>query len=324
MKIYYFLLFLVPIIFSVSIEDSFASWITQYNKNYATDTEYSYRLSVYKSNMDYIENQNSQDLGFKLGMNQFGDLTSKEFGSLYLRNKYNTTGLTQKRTVYPAVTAAPPASLDWRTKGVVGPVENEGQCGSCWAFVSSEAVASACAIKHGKYVLLSVQQIIDCSGSYGNEGCNGGLPDQAFQYIIANKGLDTWSSYPYAAQDGTCSWNPANLGSCPVESYVDVTSGDETALVNAIVIEPIATAIDASQTSFQFYTSGVYYEPQCSSTELDHGVFIIGYGTLDGQDYYLVQNMWGTSWGMNGYIYMSRNRDNNCGIATGASYPIVS
>jgi len=235
--------------------------------------------------------------------------------------KYNTT--IKRRPIDNTVTA-PPASVDWRTKGVVGAVENEGQCGSCWAFVAAESVASACAIKHGKYVELSVQQIVDCSDSYGNDGCNGGLPDQAFQYIIANKGLDTWSSYPYTATDGNCNWNPANVGSCPVDSYVDVTSGDEAALVTAIIIEPVATAIDASQNSFQFYTSGVYYEPQCSSTSLDHGVLVIGYGSLNGQDYYLVQNMWGTSWGMEGYIYMSRNKDNNCGIATEPSYPIVS
>lgn len=209
-------------------------------------------------------------------------------------------------------------------KNVVGPVENEGQCGSCWAFVTAESIASACAIKDGKLVLLSVQQIIDCSGSYGNQGCNGGLPDQAFQYVIANKGLDTWASYPYTAITGnTCNFNAANIGSCDVTAYKDVTSGSETALVNAILIEPIATAIDASQTSFQFYTSGVYYEPNCSSTELDHGVLIIGYGTETGQDYYIVQNMWGTDWGMNGYILMSRNKNNNCGIATMASYPIV-
>jgi len=118
-------------------------------------------------------------------------------------------------------------------------------------------------------------------------------------------------------------FNAANIGSCDVTSYVDVTSGSETALVTAILIEPIATAIDASQTSFQFYTSGVYYEPACSSTQLDHGVFIIGYGTESGSDYYIVQNMWGTDWGMEGYVLMSRNRDNNCGIATMPSYPIV-
>jgi cathepsin L len=323
-------LFLIPLIYCSSwgtIEASFRDWMTTHKREYQSQTEYQYRLGVYKYNMDYIENHNQQNLGFTLGMNQFGDLTSQEFGQKYLqRNKYHVDVPRQTPKALAQNDAdAVPDSVDWRTKGVVGPVENEGQCGSCWAFVTAESIASACAIKDGKLVLLSVQQIIDCSESYGNEGCNGGLPDQAFQYVIANKGLDTWASYPYTAETGdTCEFNPANIGSCNVTSYVDVPSGSETDLVQAIVIEPIATAIDASQTSFQFYTSGIYYEPACSSSQLDHGVLIIGYGTQSGQDYYLVQNMWGTSWGMNGYILMSRNRDNNCGIATSASYPIVN
>jgi len=276
-------------------------------------------LGVYQSNLEYIENHNRQELGFTLAMNKFGDLTQEEFGDIYLLSKINVTP--NPTIVENNVNV--PDSFDWRTKGVVGPVENEGQCGSCWAFVVAESIASACAIMNGKLVLLSVQQIVDCSGSYGNQGCNGGLPDSAFQYVIATKGLDTWASYPYVALTGDCKFNPANIGSCNVIGYKDVISGSETALVNAILLEPIATAIDASQTTFQFYQSGVYYDPNCSSSQLDHGVLIIGYGSENGTDYYLVQNMWGTDWGMGGYILMSRNRNNNCGIATGASYPLV-
>jgi len=316
-----FVLFLIPLIYCSSIEESFNNWIIANNKIYESENEYNYRLTVYQYNLEYIENHNSQNLGFTLAMNQFGDLTAEELGELYLLNKINAP---TPSVPNPTVIANANDSVDWRTKGVVGPVENEGQCGSCWAFVTAESIASACAIAGGgKYVLLSVQQIIDCSFSYGNQGCNGGLPDNAFQYVIANKGLDTWASYPYTALTGNCNFNPANVGSCNVKSYTDVTSGDENALVTAINLEPIATAIDASHTSFQLYSAGVYYEPDCSSTALDHGVLIIGYGTENGQDYYLVQNMWGTSWGMNGYILMSRNRSNNCGIATLASYPIV-
>jgi len=311
-------------LYCTSIEDSFNNWVSVNYKNYASEDEYTYRLNVYKSNLEYIENHNQQNLGFTLAMNQFGDLTAEEFGNIHLTTKVNVPETTIKNHAIIANKNTVPDSVDWRTKGVVGPVENEGECGSCWAFVTSESIASACAIKSGKpLVLLSVQQIIDCSGDYGNEGCNGGLPDNAFQYVIANKGLDTWASYPYTAQTGDCQFNPANIGSCTVLNYTDVISGSESDLVNAIVIEPIATAIDASQPTFQFYSSGIYYDSSCSSTELDHGVLIIGYGSQNGQDYYLVQNMWGTTWGTQGYILMSRNRGNNCGIATSASYPIV-
>jgi len=146
--------------------------------------------------------------------------------------------------------------------------------------------------------------------------------DQAFQYIITNNGIDTESSYPYEGQDDTCRYSASNIGAT-LSSFKDVTSGSESALTSAIMsIGPISVAIDASHSSFQFYTSGVYYEPNCSPSQLDHGVLAVGYGT-EGKDYYIVKNSWGTSWGMSGYILMSRGRSNNCGIATMSSYPIV-
>jgi len=166
--------------------------------------------------------------------------------------------------------------------------------------------------------MLSEQQLVDCSGSYGNYGCNGGLMDNAFQYVIACGGVMTAASYPYNGNDGNCKFDRRNIG-CVVVGYRDVTSGSESALTDAIVIEPVATAIDASHRSFQFYSSGVYYEPACSDTMLDHGVLVVGYD----KDSYFVKNSWGVGWGNNGYIYMARNRNNNCGIATMASYPIV-
>jgi len=148
--------------------------------------------------------------------------------------------------------------------------------------------------------------------------------DDAFEYVIQNNGIDTEASYPYTAEDGTCQYNAANCGST-LQSYQDVTSGSEPALQTAIAtVGPISVAIDASHSSFQMYSGGVYYEPACSPTQLDHGVLAVGYGTSAGQDYYIVKNSWGTDWGMNGYIWMSRNRNNNCGIATMSSYPLAA
>ncbi|XP_038823289.1 cathepsin L.1 [Salvelinus namaycush] len=180
--------------------------------------------------------------------------------------------------------------------------------------------------KTNKLVSLSEQQLVDCSGEFGNMGCMGGLMDQAFEYIksLAPGGLDTEDSYAYHAEDKKCHYKPDSLGAT-CTGYVDMTSGDESALQQAVAtVGPVSVAIDAAHSSFQLYKSGVYDEPDCSSDQLDHGVLAVGYGTSDdGQDYWLVKNSWGLDWGDKGYITMSRNKHNQCGIATASSYPLV-
>ena len=147
--------------------------------------------------------------------------------------------------------------------------------------------------------------------NWGNFGCNGGLMTQGFTYIHDNNGVDTEASYPYTAQDGECVFNPANVGTS-LSSCYNIASGDEGALANAIqMVGPMSVAIDASHMSFQLYTSGVYYEPSCSSQFLDHGVTAVGYGSTNGDDYFIVKNSWAATWGDNGYIMMSRNKSNN-------------
>lgn len=143
---------------------------------------------------------------------------------------------------------------------------------------------------------------------------------QAMDYIISNGGIDTEASYPYTAQDGTCHYSVANRGAT-LSSYENVKSGSEADLQQKVSEGPTSVAIDASHSSFQFYSSGVYYEPNCSSQQLDHGVLAVGWGVSGSQDYWIVKNSWGTTWGQNGYIWMSRNRNNNCGIATMATLP---
>jgi len=216
-----------------------------------------------------------------------------------------------------------PSAWNWTAMGAVTPIKNQQQCGSCWAFSTTGSTEGCHFITTKTLVSLSEQNLVDCSSSEGNEGCEGGLMDDAFKYIIANKGIDTESTYPYTAETGTCQYAASNCGST-VTSFTDVTSGSETALQTAVYGAPVSVAIDASQPSFQSYTGGVYYEPACSSTQLDHGVLSVGWG-VDTQNnntaYWIVKNSWGTDWGLNGYIWMSRNANNNCGIATMASFP---
>jgi len=308
------------------LEKLFVSWTHKHNKVYNVD-EFQYRWQLWKKNAEFIESFNRKgNSTFNVAMNKFGDLSLQEFTKLY-------TGLKSK-----PIPAAPvmhneiviqrpaiPASVDWRTKGAVTPIKNQGQCGSCWSFSATGSTEGAHKLQAGLALVgLSEQNLVDCSQAEGNEGCNGGLMDDAFQYIIKNNGIDSEASYPYTAQTGTCHFNAANVAA-HLMSYQDVTAESEPALTADVAARgPVSVAIDASHSSFQFYSGGVYYEPECSATQLDHGVLAVGYGMSGSSAYYIVKNSWGTDWGMSGYIWMSRNRNNNCGIATMASYPCAT
>ncbi|KAK0068479.1 cathepsin L1 [Biomphalaria pfeifferi] len=220
-------------------------------------------------------------------------------------------------------TSVLPASVDWRKHGYVTKVMDQGQCGSCWAFSATGALEGQHYKSTGKLVALSASNLMDCSQKFGNWGCSGGFMDNSFRYVIANKGIDTETSYPYKPEDGKCKFTKANVGATE-KSLKDLESGSEDVLQQAVAtIGPVSIAMDGLHASFQQYTGGVYNEPDCSTSNVNHAMLVVGYGTLKGDDYWIVKNSFGTSWGMQGYMLMSRNKNNQCGIATIASYPIV-
>lgn len=286
------------------------------------------KLKIAKHNQLYELGQ----VSYKLKLNKYSDLLHHEFVATL--NGFNRTALkydgSESVKIDEPITFISPANVeipkqvDWRTKGAVTPVKDQGHCGSCWSFSATGALEGQHFRKTGVLVSLSEQNLIDCSGKYNNNGCNGGLMDNAFQYIKDNGGIDTEKAYPYDALDESCRYTPDASGATD-KGFVDIPSGDELKLKQALAtIGPVSVAIDASHQSFQFYSEGVYVEPECSAENLDHGVLAVGYGTDEkGQDYWLVKNSWGTTWGDKGYVKMARNMENQCGIATQSSYPLV-
>jgi len=309
------------------LDSEWQAYKSYHTKKYSSSEE-SLRRLIWEENLKRVALHNLEAaMGkhtYTLAMNEFADLSGEEFAKIILGScvipKRNSTGAA---TFLKSPFIQVPTAVDWRDKNLVTPIKDQKQCGSCWAFSTTGSLEGQHSKKTGKLVSLSEQQLVDCSGKFGNFGCMGGLMDNAFRYIKANGGIDTEASYPYEARDGHCRFKPADIGAT-VAGYTDVPEGDEAALTQAIAaVGPISVAIDASHFSFQLYHTGVYYEKRCSSTRLDHGVLAVGYGTEDGQDFYWVKNSWGVSWGQKGYIKMARGRQNNCGIATQASYPLV-
>ena len=308
-------------------EFHWSKWLSQYNRSYGYQ-EMRQRREVFKTNLDYITAHNRySDSSYKLGMNQFGDMTHSEWSSIYLGYKpHKSHGKTypNKNTVHLLRNTITPASVDWRKKGAVTPVKNQGQCGSCWSFSATGSMEGVHFIKSGKLVSLSEQQLVDCSSTEGDHGCFGGLMDDAFEYVINNHGIDTEGDYGYTARTGSCNTQKQKKHAVTFSSYSDVPTNDEQQLELAVANHPVSVAIEADQPDFQFYRSGIF-NANCG-TKLDHGVLAVGYGKQDDMNYWIVKNSWGESWGNKGYILIAKDvsaKTGQCGIAMQPSYPVA-
>jgi cathepsin L len=299
----------------------------KYNKVYETDVEEAIRFQTFEQNAKIVMEHNLRfDLGlekFDMEMNLFADMTSEEFAAQRLSKWVPSDS---DNAIFTGAGASPPATQDWRPQGWVTPVKDQGQCGSCWSFSATGSLEGQYFNSTGQKNLVSFSEQQQVSCNNWCFGCNGGNADFAFHYWTKKYGAVTEASYAYTSGggvSGTCQTAGIPIITW-VSSHQDVTSGSESALEVAVgLVGPISVAIDASHTSFQLYKSGIYSDPNCSSTSLDHAVLAVGYNADSQGQYWIVKNSWGTSWGQQGYVWMAKNDNNMCGIATDASFPLV-
>jgi len=300
------------------IFSKFQEFLKKENKRYTTIEEYMARFNIFKANYMRLEamtlSPDSKAKTYSVGINKFFDMTPQEFRRTYLnldikvvdKIKARSQGLTFSEN-------SAPASHDWRDHGAVGPVKDQGSCGSCWAFSTVGNLEGLNYLKNNKFVQYSEQQLVDCDKI--DSGCNGGLMENAYTYLQKAGGIETSADYRYTGRGQSCKFDKTKAA-LQVSGFVFAKSEDEEEIKEFLFTTgPLAIALNADP--LQFYNGGVIDADasECDPQGLNHGVTLVGYGSENGQDYWIVKNSWGTGWGENGYFRMARGRG-TCGINT--------
>lgn len=291
----------------------------------------------WKNNDKIIDSVNAKNLSYTLGHNAFSGMSLSEFSQL-MHFKTNNEIFTPSLRGYSAMEVsvdALPSSIDWRSKGVVSSVQDQGQAGTCYSFSTTAAIETALAIKSGVLTKMSEQQIVDCStlkNGGPNMGVNGGQIAPTFKWVGDNNGLCKEDSYPYVSgttkTTGTCQKTCSKVSGSKVSGVVNVKSKSDADMMAALTQTIVSIAIEADQSVFQLYKSGIF-TGSCG-TNLDHAVALVGYTS----DYYILRNSWGVTWGQNGYMYIGKGNDpatgkpynggaGQCGLLMEGSYPVM-
>jgi len=299
----------------------FSAWMKKHGKNYHGRSETEKRLQIFSDNLRRIEHLNTRYEKPVYGVNKFSDLAADEFAHLYKMPRFAPSTAEQKRKqgIHKfRANITLPTSFDWRQHGGVTPVKNQGQCGSCWAFSTTEAIESAWIIAGKGTQILGPQQIVDCDTN--DDGCGGGDPPTAYQYVISAGGQETEANYPYTAEDGSCNFQPS-LVAVTIQNWEYVSQNDDinTMMSGVVSLGPLSICVDAS--TWQYYNGGVITSG-CGDS-LDHCVQLVGYATSSQNvDFWSVRNSWGSDWGENGYLRVQRAND-ECGIGDEVTWPCV-
>ena len=316
-----FLIFLVFALVACDMDidaimfQQFQKFIKKYHKKYNSMNEFLARYEVFRRNVMATFEEN---LSYRTGITKFSDLTQQEFARTYLNLNYDAMAVANFNPYIVKISNAAPDSWDWRDKGYVSPVKDQGSCGSCWAFATVANLEGLYYKHYSKMVTMSEQMLVDCDTI--DSACDGGLMEYSFTWLQQNGGINNDIDYPYKGVKSTCKKDASKYVNMKVTGYTKLGSSSSTWSpvdedeIKEFLYEtgPLAVALNANP--LQTYTGGILDKTssQCSTSGINHAVTMVGYGT-EGKDYWIVKNSWGASWGESGYFRIKRG-SGTCGI----------